>query len=625
MSKRIGIIALLCIGLFVLSFTAADSNRTADTAQTISAAHTAERPASSRELKIQKEVFNQVVSFQNYVKDSLLFEVSKDQPDEHFVRQAFLKSRLLFKKFEWASEYFTADLSRRLNGPPVEEIENADLLDPSLARSIDPMGLQVIEELIYPAYNAANKEELIREVRHLISNTDYLVSYFHGQQFADWRILDASKLEVFRIVTLGITGFDNAQALNSMPEAAESLRSLKNILSLYVSKKEKKVLLQDLNASITYLDRHPDFNAFDRALFITRFGNKISAGIAALEQDLPGRKIKYNRMLIQEAKTLFDADVFNADAFSPGPEFHSTTAKVDLGEKLFFDAALSGNGTRSCASCHNPNLAFSDGLAKNTTIHDPSKLLTRNAPTLINAALQSNYFYDMRALTLEDQVLDVISSKQEMDGSIEAIIKYVSANKSYQSLFAKAFSAKTEKGINSDQVTNALAAYIRSMVKLNSRFDEYMRGNENSLSQQELKGFNLFMGKAKCATCHFAPLFNGVTPPKYITSETEVLGVPVSLADSTLDADVGYYGVIRIDSYKHAFKIPTVRNIKKTAPYMHNGIYLTLDEVMEFYNNGGAAGLGIKLANQTLPEENLQLSDQEKKDIIAFMESLESK
>ena len=611
--KTSGIIALLFAGLFVAGFTSADSNATQD------------RPSSSREIKIQKEVYSQLVSFQNYVKDTLLMEVSKDRLDEQHVRQAFLKSRLLFKKFEWASEYFTADLSRRLNGPPVEEIENADLLDPSLARSIDPIGLQVIEEMIYPEYDQTSKAKLLTEVRHLISNTDYLISYFHDQQFADWRILDASKLAVFRVITLGITGFDNSIALNSIPEAAESLKSLRNILSLYANKRGNTALLNNLDAAINYLNHHPDFNSFDRAVFITQFGNKLSAGIAELEQALPGPKIKYNRMLRQEAKTLFDTNVFNADAFAPGPEFQLTAAKASLGEKLFFDAALSGNGSRSCASCHHPNLAFTDGLARQTEINDPVKLLTRNAPTLLNAALQSNYFYDMRALTLEDQVREVISSKQEMDGSMDAIIKYVTADQSYQSLFAKTFPGNTGKGISSDQVTNALAAYVRSLVKLNSRFDEYMRGKENALSAEELKGFNLFMGKAKCATCHFAPLFNGVTPPKYITSESEVLGVPVSVTDTTLDADVGYYGVIGIDSYKHAFKIPTIRNIKKTAPYMHNGAYSTLDEVMEFYNKGGAAGLGIKLSNQTLPEQNLQLSDQEKKDIIAFMESLESK
>jgi cytochrome c peroxidase len=483
----------------------------------------------------------------------------------------------------------------------------------------------VIEQLIYPEYDTAGKEALISEVGHLITNTQYLIAYFADHELAGWRILDAAKLEVFRIIALGITGFDNGLSLNSMEESAASLKGLRDMLSYYISKSRKTFLLQNLDTAIGYLHHHPDFVSFDRAAFITRFANKISSGIAQLERTLPGPEIKYNRMLRQEVSTLFDPDAFNVDAFSPGPAFHITAAKVELGEKLFYDASLSGTGTRSCASCHRPELAFTDGLAKNTDIHDTAKLLQRNVPTLLNAALQSNYFYDMRALTLEDQVDDVINNKAEMDGSMDAIIQYVSADRSYRSLFAKAFPSKAENEINPDQVTNALASYVRSLTKLNSRFDEYMQGNEQALSSQELKGFNLFMGKAKCATCHFIPLFNGITPPKYVASETEVLGVPLSLADSTLDPDTGYYGVIGVDSYKYAFKIPTVRNSEKTAPYMHNGVYRTLDQVMEFYNNGGAAGLGIDLANQTLPREALNLTENEKEDIIAFIKSLESK
>ena len=613
MYKKIGIAALLFTGLIVASFTPFYSD------------HTQQTHPGAREQKIQKEVFSQIVSFRDYVKDTLLLEVNKDKVDGQRARQVFLQSRRLFKKFEWAAEYFTADLTKRLNGPPVQEIENADLLDPSLARGVDPTGLQVIAQFIYPEYDTARKKELVSQVRYLITNTEYLVSYFADHPLADWRILDAAKLEVFRINALGIAGFDNALSLNSMEESSASLKSLRNILSLYINKREKTPLLKDLDASIAYLHDNPDFASFDRAVFITRFGNKISAGIAQLEQDLPGRKIKYNRMLRQQAKTLFDPDAFNVDAFSPGPEFHITAAKAGLGKKLFYDASLSGTGTRSCASCHKPDLAFTDGMAKHTDIHNPAKQLIRNVPTLLNAALQSNYFYDMRALTLEDQVRDVVGNKQEMDGSMDAIIKYVAADKSYQSLFARAFPATIEKGIGTDEVANALASYIRSLTKLNSRFDEYMRGKEDALSKQELKGFNLFMGKAKCATCHFVPLFNGVTPPKYVVSESEILGVPVSLSDSTLDPDPGYYGVIGVDSYKYAFKIPSIRNINKTAPYMHNGAYQTLDQVMEFYNKGGGAGLGINLPNQTLSEENLQLTEKEKEDIIAFMKSLESK
>jgi len=616
MHRKIVIVAFLFTGILLAAFTQHPGRYPDNATQTQS---------GPRERRVQKKIFSQLESFRDYVRDTLYGEVSKTEVDTQRVRQAFLKSRLLFKAFEWAAAYFAADLTDRLNGPPVQEIENADLLDPSMARAIDPMGLQVIEEFIYPAYDAATKEELVSEVGHLVTNTEYLVSYFADHPLARWRILDAAKLEVFRIITLGITGFDDALSLNSMEESAVSLESLRNVLSRYPNQNKRTPLLQHLDAAIAYLRQNPDFDSFDRAAFITRFANKISAGIARLEQGLPGPRIKYNRMLRQEVSTLFDPGAFNVDAFSPGPEFHLTDAKVALGEKLFYDAALSGTGTRSCASCHKPNLAYTDGLPKPADIHDPEKPLVRNVPTLLNAALQSNYFYDMRALTLEDQIRDVIGNQQEMDGSMDAILNYVSADQSYQSLFAQAFPATAGKGIRPDEVTNALASYIRSLTKLNSRFDEYMQGKEDALSGQELKGFNLFMGKAKCATCHFIPLFNGVTPPKYVMSETEVLGVPVSPADSTLDPDRGYYDVIGIDSYRNAFKIPTVRNILKTAPYMHNGAYQTLEEVMEFYDKGGAAGLGINLPNQTLPEDSLQLTEPEKADIIAFMKSLESK
>src|SRR5690606_6957274 len=118
-------------------------------------------------------------------------------------------------------------------------------------------------------------------------------------------------------------------------------------------------------------------------------------------------------------------------------------------------------------------------------------------------------------------------------------------------------------------------------------------------------------------------LFSGITPPKYMGSEAEVIGVPLSVTDSVIDPDRGWYDIVGIDSYKHAFKTPTVRNVGQTAPYMHNGIYHTLEEVMEFYNNAGPVGLGFELENLTLSEDSLQLSDTEIDHIIQFMESLQ--
>src|SRR5690348_11232756 len=418
MYRKTVIVVLLATGLSIAGFTPFYSD------------YSKQAPWSWREKKIQNIVLEQVVSFQAYIKDTFLVVVQKD-PDSQRIRQVFLKSRLLYKKFEWAAEYFAADLTERLNGPPVQEIENADLLDPTYARAIDPMGLQVIEESVYPQFDTSKKNELVSEVTNLVTNTDYLVSYFTDHPLADWRILDAAKLEVFRIIALGISGFDAQHSGSSINECAESLNSLQNILRWYVNKKDNPPLLQDITTAISYLHDNNDFDSFDRAFFITRFANKISAGIAQLERDLPGPKIRYNRMLNQEVRTLFDSGAFNVNAFSPGPEYHVTDAKIVLGQKLFYDASLSGTGTRSCASCHNPRLAFTDGLAKQRDLHDTSKLILRNVPTLLDAALQSNYFYDMRALTLEDQVKDVVANPHEMDGSMEGIIKYVSADTSY--------------------------------------------------------------------------------------------------------------------------------------------------------------------------------------------------
>ena len=132
------------------------------------------------------------------------------------------------------------------------------------------------------------------------------------------------------------------------------------------------------------------------------------------------------------------------------------------------------------------------------------------------------------------------------------------------------------------------------------------------------------MGKAKCATCHFAPVFNGTVPPNFTETEFELLGVPKSnKLPAMVDTDLGRFDVFKTPERKHFFKTPTVRNISKTAPYMHNGVYYDLEEVMDFYNNGGGSGLGLEFEYQTLRSDSLKLKNSEIKDIIAFMNSLE--
>jgi cytochrome c peroxidase len=211
-----------------------------------------------------------------------------------------------------------------------------------------------------------------------------------------------------------------------------------------------------------------------------------------------------------------------------------------------------------------------------------------------------------------------------MHGQIAMAAKQLQKSQDYQALFSKAFGDTTKNSVSKERVQISIATYIRSLNGLHSKVDRYLEGDKTALNQDELTGFNLFMGKAKCATCHFMPLFNGSIPPSYLETESEIIGVPAKpdTARATLDSDIGKFRTFNRELHKNAFKIPTVRNAALTAPYMHNGVYKSLEEVIDFYNRGGGIGIGIKLENQTLPSDPLQLSKKEKEQIVLFIHAL---
>lgn len=577
------------------------------------------RNTVTAERRVTLTILAQVDSLSRLTNDLLIPAVRDGDANGPELQGIFLKARLLYKRFEWAAEYFTGSTSRFVNGPPMEELSFAG----PLVQAFHPEGLQVIEELLFPRYDTANRRQLLLELEKLPPRFEAYKAYYSHIPIADWQIFDATKLEVFRILTLGITGFDDPLSLHSMEESASSLQSIKGVLAPYAKKGGDNQLIPLMDSATAYLRTHQNFNTFDRAYFITMFGNRLSSRITWLEKTLKVPEIRYNRLLNQDAKTLFDSNSFNVNAFAPGPEYFLSGPKIALGKRLFFDNALSGTGTRSCASCHQPQKAFTDGLTSSTSIHGGAPL-PRNTPTLLNAALQASLFYDLRAATLEDQIDDVVSNKDEMHGSMAHVAEKLSRDSAYREQFAKAFHRNENQPIDTLEVMNAVASYVRSLARRNSRFDAYMRGDEKALNPQEVKGFNLFMGKAKCATCHYLPLFNGTAPPKYFLSDAEVIGVPVRGGESRIDPDPGWYDIVKVPAFRHAFKTPTLRNAAQTAPYMHNGVFKTLEEVMEFYNSGGGIGTGLTVNNQTLSADSLHLSDQEISEIVDFIKSLDS-
>lgn len=543
---------------------------------------------------------------------------------EHFVKSdaaeaqiqgQFLEAHQSYKKVELLSEYYSPAVSKSINGPAIPEFEEND------NKTVQPEGFQVIEELVFPKYDKNNKKELLQELGVLSANLIRLEKVSNSNELTDAHVFDAMRLEVYRIITLGITGFDSPVVLNSLPEALVSLETIEKYYRVYIENKEVSnsgQVLEILEKGKKYLQANNNFNAFDRAYFIKEILNPLSKGLFKTQAELGIPLMKEQRGLKAAAETLFDKDAFDPEAFSGFPDYETTPEKIVLGKKLFNDPILSGNNTRSCASCHHADKAFTDGLERAVAL-DGKSMIQRNTPTLTNIAFQRVFFADSRVSYLEDQAVAVIKNENEMHGSLEKSALAIQKNTDYVKDFKKAF----PKGeINEFAIKNALASYIRSLSQYDSKFDNYMQ-NKTAFTADEKAGFNLFAGKAKCATCHFIPLTNGTVPPNFDRSESEILGVPDK--SKKLDGDLGKFVITQAAIHKNSFKTPTIRNIELTAPYMHNGVYKTMEEVIEFYDQGGGLGLGFNLPNQTLPEDKLNLSDKEKKQLIAFMKTLTDK
>lgn len=561
--------------------------------------------------QVKTDFDEQLTEFQSII-DQKLFKAAQNR-DEKAIQQAFLMARAKYKQLEYYIEYFFPSTAVMLNGAPIDEIELGENLIEN------PTGFQVMEEIIYESPTKENRLELLNEVKKMQLNLQR-VSRFNAQyQLTDAQLFDAIRLEIFRITSLGITGFDTPNALQSIPETASALKGIEGVLEKY----DEKAADQTIASAIAYLDKNPDFNTFDRLTFITQYLDPISKKINAVRLKKNITTAASGSALRDEAVSMFEPNAFNVNKFVGNSTLFISDAKIALGKALFNDPVLSNGGNRSCASCHHQAKTFTDGLVKPTGIKTGETLL-RNTPTLSYAGLQRGFFYDLKAGTLEDQALDVVHHKQEMNGSLSQAAERINASKNYQTLFQTAYQDKAGKA-DPWKIQHALASYIRSLSPFISRFDRYMQGDQKQLSTDEKQGFNLFMGKAKCGSCHFAPLFNGTPAPLFNKSEAEVLGVPATTdtIKPQLDRDLGRYALYNYPQYKHAFKTSTLRNITKTAPYMHNGVYKTLEEVMDFYNRGGGAGMGIEVDNQTLTANKLNLSKTEIKQIIAFLGALE--
>jgi cytochrome c peroxidase len=536
------------------------------------------------------------------------------------LKSIFVSSRKSYKKLEPIIEYYYQGLSRRINGPALPEIKTDDNI------VNDATGFQVIEEIIYS--DSLDLVELNKQAKILTTDLLFVKKTIQDMPMQDHHFYEMMQHQIIRIAALGITGFDSPVAFESIQEAGYALEGIREWYNAYCKSKNKKAqqsIIVEINKAISYTENNKNFNSFNRLLFIKNNLMPLSKiweddfkTVIAASSNLTQGKVFYGTL-----ENLMQGKKLNPDAFSPYSETASTPQKVALGKLLFNDVSLSKNNTISCATCHNENKAFTDGKVTSVTnIHN--NIVKRNAPSVLYSGFQKSYFYDLRSQDLENQIESVINNPQEFDLTPQQINKKVQANATYAVSFKEAYPNKKE--ITAFELRNAIAAYVRSLMPFTAKIDAYFKGDV-SLSESEMNGFNVFTGKAKCATCHFIPLYNGTVPPWYNNSESEVIGVPQSIewSHAKIDKDLGRYILNQLEPLRYSFKTPTIRNNEKTAPYMHNGVYKTLDEVIRFYELGGGNGIGMNLEYQTLPFDNLSLTAQEKIDLINFLKTLTDK
>jgi len=290
------------------------------------------------------------------------------------------------------------------------------------------------------------------------------------------------------------------------------------------------------------------------------------------------------------------------DGFSP--------QQIDLGRLLFFDPVLSADKNLSCANCHNPGLGFSDGMGR--SVGARGQLSQRSAPTLWNSAFLQSFFWDARAHSLEQQTVGPLFSDHEMANTPQQLLADINQVEAYPELFKRAFPDASD-ALVIDNIAIALSAFQSSLISLNSPYDRYAHGDAKALNPNQLEGLNVFRSfVARCSQCH--------TPPLFTNQQVAVIGTP---EPAGLPRDIGAQETFDAQRLRGGFKVPTLRNIARTAPYMHSGRFATLREAAEFYTQG--RGHAVPEGEELLLHWHISdpnLTDTELDRLVDFMEAL---
>ncbi len=554
---------------------------------------------------------------------------SAEQKQE--IKKEIAAARLKLKNADFWIRYFEPVGYMKINGAlPVEwENEVHEKFEPPYRR--DGAGLILAEQYL------DDEEMPVKDTVYLLikqaaeavniftadSVTSRLTSYHH--------FFLCNRLYLLNLAAIYTTGFECPDAKNIVPELRAMAKGVKEIYKYYDKDFPAMALsenyLSAYDKMIDFVGNQPaDFEAFDHFTFIKSFVNPLYAENQRMINAYAVVSRNYNDFtLSNEASSVFSKQLFEPEntkgIFSLVDDEKMLSEIRRIGKLLFYDPILSGNNKRSCASCHKPTEFFTDTTVRTALQFDEKSFLPRNTISLVNSVFNHLVMLDGKHISLQAQARDVITNHVEMACGQEDVVEKVMNVPEYRKAL-KSFAKYTpeEKKISINHIISAITFYYKDFSNYYSPFDDAIN-NDKILSEDAKEGFNIFMSKAQCATCHFVPQFNGIKPP-YISSEFEVLGVPEDTSFSKLSPDKGRYDVNPADETLHAFRTGTVRNAEHTKPYMHNGVFNTLEQVIDFYDAGGGVGKKLDVANQTLPAEQLNLTREEKDKLLAFIHSL---
>ncbi len=519
---------------------------------------------------------------------------------------------------------------KHINGPlPVEwETEVFEKFEKPYRR--DGAGFTLAWQHLHEA--APQRDTLLQLVRSAIEATSiYTHDSITVQQDTYHNFYLCNRLFLLNLAAIYTTGFDCPDERRIIPELRHMLSAVAGVYKSFGNSYPAQALpaayctLYD--ELCRYVAAQPEtIDSFDHYTFIRKYVDplyRLNQQLIMQHHVVSHSLIDYT--LSKQVTGIFSKGLYNGQntrgVFLRVADSATLLQIAAVGKQLFFDPVLSANGKRSCASCHKPEQCFTDTTAATSLHLNGSDRLPRNTPSLINAGYNHLLMADGRHHSLQQQALDVITNPSEMGCSRTEIVSRVMDCPDYRRTFNRLLQATpSSKEVTEEHIVSAITTFYGSYSSGYSLFDSAMNYSA-VLSPAAQHGFNLFMGKAQCGTCHFVPFFNGVKPP-YVGSEFEVLGVPADTAYTRLSADTGRSGAHAAPETFRAFRTGTLRNISRTAPYMHNGVFTNLQQVLDFYDAGGGAGHGLAVPNQTLSSDSLHLSPAEKSDIISFLYTL---